>query len=421
MWFGVGIIWHLTMNTEELFATALGLQAPWTVNEVTFSINESGRNELHIRICFAPGSRFLDEADNPCLVHDTVERKWQHLSFFQHTCYIYCAVPRIITSDGKVRTVNVPWARSGSSFTLLFEALALALIEREMPVNRVAEILGVNPHRIWTIFNYWIDKARTADKPSKITKLGVDETSSKKGHKYVTLGVDLDEARVIHVTVGKGKEVLRSIQQHLDIKGVVREQVTNISMDLSPSFIAGAAESFPNAQITFDRFHVVKLLNEAMNKVRKDERKEHSELKGHKYTFLKNRENLSDKQEKSLAKMIKLYPTLGEAYRFKELFNDVWTMPDKKAAEAFLQQWCTEVEAAKIPAFIQFANTVRAHMSGIVNFVETPISNGILEGINSKIQLAKRRARGYRNVDNYINMIYFLCGKLKFDYPTYLA
>jgi transposase len=189
--------------------------------------------------------------------------------------------------------VNAPWARPGSGFTLLFEALALALIEREMPVNRVAEILKVNPQCIWTIFNHWISKARAADDPSTITKLGVDETSTKKGRHYVTLGGDLDESRVIHVTEGKGKTTLKSIQQHLETKGVEPIQVKQISMNLSPSFIVGAAESIPDAQITFDRFRVVKLLNEAMNQVRIIERKEHDELKGHKYTFLKNRKNLS--------------------------------------------------------------------------------------------------------------------------------
>jgi transposase len=167
----------------------------------------------------------------------TVERRWQHLSFFEHTCYLHCAVPRI--------TVDVPWARSGSGFTLLFEALALALIERKMPVNRVAEILKVNPQRVWTIFNHWISKARAVDDPGTLTKLGVDETSTKKGHHYVTLGVDLDESRVIHVTEGKSKATLKSIQQHLENKGVKKEQVEQISMDLSPSFAARQESSSP--------------------------------------------------------------------------------------------------------------------------------------------------------------------------------
>ena len=140
---------------------------------MNFSTDDKLRSELHLRIDFVSGSLFLDEKGNLCPVHDTVECQWQHLSFFEHTCYLHCTVPRITSSDGKVRIVEVPWARPGSGFTLLFEALALALIEREMPVNRVAEILKVNPQRIWTIFNHWISKAKAADDPSALTKLGV--------------------------------------------------------------------------------------------------------------------------------------------------------------------------------------------------------------------------------------------------------
>jgi transposase len=249
-------------------------------------------------------------------------------------------VPRIKTTGGKVATVNVPWARPDSGFTLMFEAFAMALIEREMPVNRVAEILGVYPQRVWTVFNHWVETAREADDPSAITQLGVDETSSRKGHQYVTLGVDLETSRVIHACEGKGKSTLQEIQQHLENKGVAQDQITQLSMDLSSAFIAGAAESFPHAAITFDRFHVVKLLNEAMDKVRRAERIEHDELKGHKYTFLKNRQNLSEKREKALSEMIELYPTLGTAYRLKVLFNDLWDMPNKEAATSFITNWC---------------------------------------------------------------------------------
>jgi transposase len=409
------------MNSETLFNMALGLQSPWKVENISFSNDRSEQNELHISIGFESGTRFNDETDTSCPVYDTVERQWQHLNFFEHICYLHCAVPRITTSEGKVRTVEVPWARPGSGFTLLFEALALAMIEREMPVNRVAELLKVNPQRIWTLFNHWVGKAKAADDPSTVTQLGIDETSSKKGHNYVTVGVDLEESRVIFVTEGKGKKTIESLQQHLEEKGVQKQQIEQISIDLSPSYIAGAATYFPGAEITFDRFHVVKLLNEAMNRVRIIERKEHKELKGHKYTFLRNRGNLSNEQEEALANLITLYPTLGEAYRLKELFNDLWTMPDKLTAEAFLKQWCDDVDASKIPAFMSFAKTVRGHWSGIINFVETGITNGVLEGINSKIQLAKRRARGFRNINNYMNMIYFLCGKLKYDYPLYFT
>lgn len=410
------------MNSEVLFSMALGLQEPWKIKKIEFDLSqESGLKELHLHIGFTPGSRFPDKGGNSCKVHDTVPRKWQHLNFFEHPCLLYCDVPRIRTSEGKVITASVPWARSGSGFTLLFEAFALALIEREMPVNRVAEILRVHAQRIWNLFNHWVGKAVESDNPKGITRIGVDETSTRKGHKYVTLAVDLDESRVVYATEGKGKATLGDIKQHLDDKGVPDNQVTEISMDLSPSFIAGATESFPHAQITFDRFHVTKLLHEAMDKVRKSERKEHDDLKGKKYVFLKNIKNLTDKQQESLANLIELYPNLGKAYRLKELFKDLWEMPTLCAANGFLKQWCQEVEAATIPAFMDFVKTLKSHWSGIVHFVESKITNGILEGINNKVQLAKRRARGYTNLNNFIHMIYFLCGKLKFDYPLYFT
>jgi transposase len=169
---------------------------------VSFKAEDAARNELHLQIVFITGSKFKDEAGIECAIHDTVECKWRHLNFFEHHCFLHCKVPRITTSQGKVRTVNVPWVRAQSGFTLLFEAFALALIEREMPVARVAQILGVNPQRVWSVFDQWVGKARTNDDPSAIKRFGVDETSSKKAQSYVTIGVDLDAARVIYATEG---------------------------------------------------------------------------------------------------------------------------------------------------------------------------------------------------------------------------
>lgn len=408
------------MNSELLFKMALGIQSPWEVTSVEFKKSETdSRKELHIYVDFKKGSKFPDDTGLLCGTYDTKQKTWRHLNFFEHTCYITCRVPRVTTSEGQVKLVEVPWARSGSGFTLLFEAYAMALIESEMPINKVGQLLHEDAHRIWTIFNHWIGKAYTADQPSAPTKLGIDETSRRKGHNYVTVAVDLEERRVIHVTEGKDQATVCEIKKYLESKEIDITQVKHVSMDMSPSFISGVIKYLPKAEIHFDRFHVVKLLNEAMDKVRQLERKEHDELKGHKYTFLKNSENLSRARKQELSELITLFPTLGKAYRLKELFNDLWDMDSVEEATAFLVSWCKEVDDAGIEPFKQFSKTVKAHWTGIVNFCETEISNGILEGINNKIQLAKRRARGYRCVKNFINMIYFLCGKLKFDHPCY--
>jgi len=406
------------MNSEQIFSAAIGISSPWILTGVEFKNNNSSK-ELHINIDFEKGSQFKDEAGVLCSIHDTKQKTWRHLNFFEHACFIHCRVPRIKNTLGKVTLVQAPWARPGSGFTLMFEAYVMALIEGEMPFNKIGNIIGENAHRVWTIFNYWIGLAYQSDSMKKITSLGLDETSRRKGHSYITVAVDMDERRVFHVTEGKDRSTVEKVKNYLESKDVDIGNVVHASMDMSPSFISGVLEYFPQAEIHFDRFHVVKLLNEAMDKVRQNERKEHEQLKGHKYTVLKSKDKLSNKKKLELADLITLYPTLGEAYRLKELFNDVWEMETEEEATSFLVQWCEEVDRAGIEPFKKFANTVKAHWTGIVNFCETEINNGILEGINSKIQLAKRRARGYRRTNNLINMVYFLCGKLKFDYPLY--
>jgi transposase len=300
---------------------------------------------------------------------------------------------------------------------MLFEAYSMMLIEYEMPVNRVGKTMREYPNRIWTIFDHWVGRAYGKADHSQVEQLGVDETSSRKGHSYITIGVDMDERRVIHATEGKGAATIESIKDYLETKQTPPEQISQVCIDLSPAFISGVESYFPNAQITFDRFHVKALLNKAMDEVRKQERRRHVALKGHKYTFLKSPKQLTEAQSVQRHALIELYPQLGEAYRLKELFDDFWAMKTPQEARGFLAFWCDVAQESEITPFMGFVNTVKKHWDGIINYITSKLTNGILEGINSKIQLIKRRARGYRNTTNFINMIYFTCGKLQFDYP----
>ncbi len=304
-------------HSEQIFALALGIEQPWNIKEIIFDKNTS-RLDIHLE--FTRGYKFNSEDGNSYTAHDTVERTWQHLNFFQHHCYLHAKVPRIKQKDGRIKTQPVPWARKGSGFSLLFEAYVMLLIENEMPLNKVGTVLNVYPKRLWTIFNYWISRAHKSDVIANVTKIGFDETSVKKGHNYVTTMVDIEERRVLFVTEGKGSLCIKNSVDYLESKQVDINSIEQVCIDMSPSFISGCTEYLPDTPITFDRFHVMKDINKAMDEVRKLERVGNEVIKKHRYTFLKNK--ISRSLQVKRDSLMELYPTLGEAYRLKCLFRD---------------------------------------------------------------------------------------------------
>lgn len=407
-------------NSTQIFEMALQICNPWFIKSVALTKPEGlQRGQLDIYIDFEKGGKFLDHAGVSCGVHDTEERSWQHLNFFEHNCFIHARVPRMKSSTGEVVTVVVPWARSGSGFTLLFEAFAMLLIEYEMPVNKAASTLRVVANRLWRVFNYWVSDAVSRDSLAGVTKVGIDETSSKKGHNYVTVCADLQARRVIFVSEGKEADGVKDLALALEEKQGSVAAVKQVSIDMSPAYISGVMEHLPHAKITFDKFHVTALLSKAMDDLRKAERKGNELLKGHKYTVLANYSNLSAAKQDDLDYLLLSYPRLGQAYRFKEMFAEFWSIKEKEAALAYLTFWCDMVMDTDILPFKKFVKTIKSHWTGIINYIESGINSGVMEGINNKIQLAKRRARGYRNMHNFMNMIYFIAGKLKFNYPHY--
>ena len=404
-------------NSKKLFEIALQLESPWYIEDVKFKLIGKSFGQLDIYLDFTKGAKFQDETGTACPVHDTKIKTWRHLDIFQHVCYLHARVPRIKITSGSVRMVQVPWARPNSGFTLLFEAFAMTLIECEMPVSSAAKILKVWAPRLWRIFDFWIGQARTKVDLAGLNKIGIDETSAKRGHDYVMLSADLDKKRVVFACPGKDESTIEQLCNYLRTKGIEPEAISHFSIDMSPAFIAGIQKQFPDSAIVYDRFHVKKLLNESMDTLRKLERGEHELLKGHKYTFLKKQKDLTDNQKQAKFELTELFPKLGDGVRFVELFDDFFTLHNEEQAAAYLAWWCDQVDDSGIIPFKKFVNTVKAHWSGIVNWYDNKISNGILESINSKVQLAKRRARGFRNTKNLINMIYFIAGDLEFDYP----
>lgn len=396
----------------ELFQQALGLVRPWKVVGYDFSPTQK---RLDVRIDFEPGGTFSCPAceRTGCKAYDTNERTWRHLNFFQHEAYITARVPRIQCAEHGVRVVEVPWARPGSGFTLLFEAMVLALA-KEMPVKAVGRLVGENDTRIWRVLQHYVDEARAAEDYSGVTQVGLDETASKRGHRYISLFVDLERSKVLFATEGKGADTVGRFREDFEAHGGVAEQVGEICMDMSPAFIQGARKNFPLASLTFDKFHVMKIVNEAVDEVRRTEQKDRPELIRTRYTWLKNPQNWTARQREIFEELNPKHLNLktARAYQIKLDLQEFWTLPEG-LAEAFLKRWYARTMRSKLPPMVEAARSVKRHWTGILRWSVSRISNGVLEAINGLVQAARARARGYRNTHNFITMVYLIAGKLE--------
>ena len=399
------------MNTEELFEVALSLSPPWYVHKIIF---DPTRQVLDIELNFESGARFPCPVcgSEGCKVHDSSERTWRHLNFFQYECYLHARVPRVRCGRCGVKTLNVPWARAGTGFTLLFEAFILQLA-KEMPVNAVARLIGEHDTRIWRVIQHYVEEARTREDFSKVKKVGIDETSSKRGHNYITVFVDFDRRRVIFASPGKDSQTVKAFREDLKAHGGKAGNIVELCCDMSPAYIRGVSEIFPDAELTFDKFHVVKILNDAVDQVRRQEQKERPELKGSRFIWLKNENHLTSTQRerRESLSLKKLHLKTARAYRIKLAFQQFYEQPAQHA-EDYLKRWFFWATHSRLEPIIKAAYTIKNHWEGVLRWFRSRVTNGILEAINGLIQAAKRKARGYRNRQNLMTMVYLIAGKL---------
>lgn len=406
----------MALSQEDLFKHALNLQDPWHIKSIEFS-NVEKRLDIHID--FEVGSRFecsVCKTSN-CTIHDTKERVWRHLNFFQFKTYIHARVPRTECKKcGSIRLINVPWARRSAGFTLLMDSLILVFAQN-MPVQSVAEIIDEHDTRIWRVLSHYIPESRSGEDHSQVKVVGVDETSCAKFHKYISLFVDLDNNKVLYVCEGKGSNVIASFREDLEKHNGAADKIEMFCSDMSPAFISGITEQFPGSSLTFDKFHVMKMINDAIDQVRREEQHRNAELKNSRYIWLKNPCDLSLVEKEKLGSLKDMNLMTANAYNFKLSLKDFWTFNDALLAEDFLKRWYYWATHSKIEPIIDAAKTMKAHWRGIINYAETKITNGVLEGLNSIVQSAKSSARGFRTTKNLILIIYLRLGKLQFNLP----
>ncbi len=328
------------MQLERLFTEALGIKAPWKIVSLQF---DSDKKRLDIKVDFERGSAFEYEDSSTKKkgsygAYDTVEKTWRHLSFFEHECYIHARIPSVKPTSGGIKLISPPWSGLGHGFTLLFEALILQLC-KNMPVNQAGKILGISDHRLWHVLECYVYECLTRADHSNVDTVGMDETSLKRGHNYITLFVDMIEKKTIFITEGKDHNTVCEFVKSLENSKGNGESIRNISCDMSPAFIKGVKEKLPNAQITFDKFHVLKVINTAVDEVRRSEAQENPILKGSRYIFLKNESNLSKKQKKQRASLSQLNLKSMKALHVRENFQEIYQAVTYQEFENYLNKW----------------------------------------------------------------------------------
>jgi transposase len=422
---------------EKAFSGLLQLDDRWEVVSANFETDPSDRFVIVVRETSKlwPG---LECTEQTCrcqrvVCHDHADpRQWRHLDAFGKPTEIVCALPRArCTACRKVWTVPAPWEGKGKHFTRDFEAFALTLM-REMPVKRAGEILGENDTRLWRILIAHVRAAHAATDFSEVVHVGVDEMNRRKGHQYITVFADLIGRRVVFATEGKDHWTFEDFAAELGKHNGHPHAITRIAMDMSAAYRKGATETLRNAKVVYDPFHVTALVSTAVDEVRRREAREGDDaakasLKGTMHLFRKNRENLTERQEEELAQLDLKSLATGQAYQVRLELSDIYrTAGTIEKARYRLESWvgwasakCDRWEEALAP-LAKAVNTIRANLEGIIAHWDGELSTAFMEGLNSVFSAVKRKARGYRNSDYLITMLYFVAGKLSLpSYPSH--
>jgi len=417
----------MSVGVEALFTSALGLQLPWEVEDVKLDTAKR-------RIDFEIGCRGTALACPACgvggqPVHDRLRRSWRHLDFFQFEAWLHCDVPRIACGGcGKTTQASVPWARPGSGFTAAFEALALALC-CELPVRQAAKLLRCADKQLWRRIEFYVGHARALESFAGVQTVGIDETSLRRGQNYITVVHDLDAKRLLFATEGRDHQTVVDFAADLKARGGDPAQVRHVCMDMSAAYAKGAGLALPQAQISYDRFHVVAMANEAMDQVRRAEMRDdapavRSALGDNDRKTLKQlmwgmRRNPSGWSKPQINAMHWLQHSMlksARAWRLKMALQAVYAAArahnNPEQARADLRGWLSWARRCRLEPFKKLATTIKDRFDAVVRGMTDHRSNAFVEAMNGLLQQAKRAARGFRTAANFIAVAYLRMSKL---------
>jgi len=411
------------MNEQQVFGLGLGLTEPWEIVDQHLDVVHKP-SELTIVVEAERGANYpCPECGKQCKAHDFKKSKWRHLNFFQHHCIIMAKVPRVKCPDHGVKRVTVPWARKGSRFTLLFEQSVMTLA-REMPVAAVARYVGELDKKLWRIIKHYVHKSLESLDLSDLEAFGFDETASKRGHNYVTVFVDMKRAKqsVVFATPGKGKATVKAFKEWMQEHGGNADNVVEVVCDMSPAFLSAVGENFEHANITVDWFHVVQMFTRAVDSVRKQENKNNKLPKALRWAVLKSG-NLTVKQAIALEELKNGDYLTAIAWRIKEKLRWVRNADTPRAALWRITHFVNHArsflnDAPELEPVRKALESLERHRQRILQRWTSTYTNARMEGLNSLFQAARARARGYRNNDTFVTMIYMIAAPMRFIFKS---
>ena len=413
---------------EALFCQALGLTAPWEVERVALDVAHS-RIDLYV-VWRANTAACPACSAAPQKLHDHRLRSWRHLDFFQFEAWLHAEVPRIACSAcGKTTQVDVPWAREGSGFTALFEALALSLCQ-ELPVRQAAALLRCHDKQLWRRIKHYVDEARQLDDMSDVKLIGIDDTSLHKGQSYITVVHDLNAKRLLFACEGRDHQTVVDFSADLKAHGGDPKQIEHVCQDMSAAYAKGVGMALPEAQISYDRFHVIAMAHEAMDEVRREETSTQPKvikealgdndrklLKSLTWGMRKNPDHWSIKQTNAMHWLQHSTLKSARAWRLKVALRAVYANAvqsnDAQQARKELLAWISWARRCRLEPFNKLAKTLSGKLDGVVRGMLDNRSNAYVEAMNGLLQQAKRAARGFRNVTYFISIAYLRMSKLK--------
>ena len=411
------------MRDRELYATILGITAPWTVTDVNVALDAK---EVRVLLATKPKKRMMcPKCGKPRPGYDSSPpRSWRHLDTCQLKTILTARIPRVNCPKHGVLQIKVPWAEDKSRFTALFEALVISWLH-EANITAVAYQLALSWEQVDGVMQRAVQRGLERRGAKLPTCIGVDEKAFRRGQDYATIVSDQDTGHVVHVAKDRKKDSLDQFYRQFDESE--RATVASVSMDMWPAYISSTQEYIPDAdrKIAFDKFHIAKHLGEAVDQVRRTENKklrqnDNDILVGTKYLWLTNPDHMSERKWLDFAGLRKSQLKTARAWALKETAMSLWDYKSRAWAEKAWKKWYSWAIRSRLDPIKKVARMVKRHWDGVITAVVTKVSNAQAEGINSVIQWLKSSARGFRNWERYRNAIYFHLGGLEL-YPSAIS